>query len=412
MTSLKQIGLTLLTALVAAGAVAYWLKLQPGRTVASEPILQTNAPRVEKEIMVQTQEVVVVKNEFSWEQLESEDYKTYIARLRAIGCPEQTIRDIIISDLDKLLSPAVQAIYGRKADLNYWNSEEEELANNHDQREWTKREREIDRQKREIVKELMGVDLVRERLKQRGFEDYYERRLSFLPEEKRGDVRTILEKYDDEERAIRDKELEDGEALSDADRGRLQQLRTQREQELAATLSPEERQAYDLWLSPSANAVRYSMYGMDASEQEFLGVYQLRKGFDTQWNPEVIDWQNDQQVIAYQQAREELEGQIRQQLGDERYLDYKRGEDPDFHHLNAAVSRYKLDRTKAADAYEIKRAVVQTIANVRTDPNLSPAQVEETIKSVKGETEFMLRQTLGNGAYQYFQRRAQARWFE
>ncbi len=39
---------------------------------------------------------------FQWGQLESSDYRTYIANLRAIGCPEQTIRDIITADVDTL----------------------------------------------------------------------------------------------------------------------------------------------------------------------------------------------------------------------------------------------------------------------------------------------------------------------
>src|ERR1051325_7868593 len=45
---------------------------------------------------------VVATNDFRWTQLESEDYRAYIARLRSIGCPEQTIRDIVIADVDKL----------------------------------------------------------------------------------------------------------------------------------------------------------------------------------------------------------------------------------------------------------------------------------------------------------------------
>src|SRR5262245_45431219 len=38
---------------------------------------------------------------FHWSDLESTDYHQYIANLRAIGCPEQTIRDIIIADINK-----------------------------------------------------------------------------------------------------------------------------------------------------------------------------------------------------------------------------------------------------------------------------------------------------------------------
>jgi hypothetical protein len=37
---------------------------------------------------------------FHWSQIESADYRAYIASLRAIGCPEQTIRDIITADVD------------------------------------------------------------------------------------------------------------------------------------------------------------------------------------------------------------------------------------------------------------------------------------------------------------------------
>jgi hypothetical protein len=39
---------------------------------------------------------------FQWSQLESTDYHTYIANLRAIGCPKQTIQDIIVADVDSL----------------------------------------------------------------------------------------------------------------------------------------------------------------------------------------------------------------------------------------------------------------------------------------------------------------------
>jgi hypothetical protein len=39
---------------------------------------------------------------FRWSQLESKDYRVYIKNLRAIGCPGQTIRDIITADVDSL----------------------------------------------------------------------------------------------------------------------------------------------------------------------------------------------------------------------------------------------------------------------------------------------------------------------
>jgi len=39
---------------------------------------------------------------FCWSQVEASDYPTYIANLRGIGCPEQTVRDIITADVGSL----------------------------------------------------------------------------------------------------------------------------------------------------------------------------------------------------------------------------------------------------------------------------------------------------------------------
>src|SRR5437773_10781467 len=46
--------------------------------------------------------LLVRRQFFSWRDVESTDYPTYIANLRDIGCPEQTIRDIIIADVNAL----------------------------------------------------------------------------------------------------------------------------------------------------------------------------------------------------------------------------------------------------------------------------------------------------------------------
>src|SRR5436190_23936040 len=39
---------------------------------------------------------------FQWSQLESEDYRVYAANLRKLGCPEATVRDIVIADVNEL----------------------------------------------------------------------------------------------------------------------------------------------------------------------------------------------------------------------------------------------------------------------------------------------------------------------
>src|SRR4029077_16837798 len=51
--------------------------------------------------------VVIRRQFFSWTQVESPDYPPYIANLREIDCPEQTIRDIIIADVNALFAKRI-----------------------------------------------------------------------------------------------------------------------------------------------------------------------------------------------------------------------------------------------------------------------------------------------------------------
>src|SRR5438132_919174 len=59
---------------------------------------------------------------FSWREVESRDYPTYIANLRDIGCPEQTIRDIIIADVNALFAQK-RATEMVTAESQWWRSE-------------------------------------------------------------------------------------------------------------------------------------------------------------------------------------------------------------------------------------------------------------------------------------------------
>src|SRR5436190_6050472 len=66
--------------------------------------------------------VVVRRQNFTWDEIESADFPSYIAKLRAIGCPEATIRDIIVADVNQLFARrrATEVI---TAEQKWWRSE-------------------------------------------------------------------------------------------------------------------------------------------------------------------------------------------------------------------------------------------------------------------------------------------------
>jgi hypothetical protein len=394
------------------GILTYFVRTQMGGRVigtASDPAAA--ASRTTPIDSSQAPEkLIVVTNQLRWAQLESEDYKEYVARLRAIGCPEQTIRELIIADLDKLMAPELRSAYGRRDELKYWHSEEEEMAINIDRRELARKEREIEQRKRDIIRELVHGDLARERMKLSGQDDLNERRLAFLPEERRTQIRESIEKFNDAEAKIREKDLDDAESLSSADRAQLRELHRQREAELNSLLSPAEREQFDLWLSPTANSVRYALYGMNATEQEFVGIYRARKAFDDRWEKADVDLLDENAQRQREAERTQVEAAIQQSLGDSRYAEFKRGQDEDYHRLNALATRYKLPREKAIEAFGYKKVVADYRSQVRADPSLNPQQKSDALKAIGDETESAVRSLLGNKAYRYYLRTGQGAW--
>lgn len=337
--------------------------------------------------------------------METPDYRQYIARLRAIGCPEQTIRDLIIADLDKLYSARIRNLVPLRRQLNYWESEEAELANNHDARAWQRQEREIEREKAQVVKDLLGVDLAAERQRIRGQVDKYDRRLAFLPEGKRAELRAMIETWEEQEQAIREKAWDSGTVPAEEDRARLRTLRIEREQALSESLTPGQREMFDLWMSPTAEALRHDLYGMGATEQDFKSLYQLRKDFDATWPRDEIDTSDPSTLEAWGTALLDLETRVKEVLGEDRFAMYQRGQDSQFHELNSTASRFNLPREKAAEAYEYLRLSQMERDRVTQSGAFTPDQQAAILARIQSETDRALQELLGPGPFHYFQQR-------
>lgn len=54
-----------------------------------------------------------------WSEVESTDYRQYIANLRALGIPEQVVRDIIVTDVNQLYTKRAREIWQPRV-TEYW----------------------------------------------------------------------------------------------------------------------------------------------------------------------------------------------------------------------------------------------------------------------------------------------------
>jgi hypothetical protein len=130
---------------------------------------------------------------WQWRQLESEDYRTYINNLRSVGCPEQTVRDIVSADL-------FQGFEGRRAeiaaaryhDFEYWKAD----PNDSQARRVFESERHaLDSEMGNVFTKLLGKDVVPPSTSDEWRAAELTQELAFLPQDKRDQVKTVLLKY-------------------------------------------------------------------------------------------------------------------------------------------------------------------------------------------------------------------------
>lgn len=231
---------------------------------------------------------------FDWRQVESDDYKQYLANLRAIGCPEKTVKEIIQADVNDLFSTRMASVT-RTNQYRYWMREP--MARGVEQEQQL---RDLDTQKRQVLKTL-GVDESDfKELLQDAFRDSVtemDLQLDFLPAPKKQDVKDLLFAKAQRELA--------GETPEEA---------RETATKIQALLTPEEFREYELRCSDDAIALRGVLADLTPTELEFRSI------FDS--------WRRLKAISAgtpeYSSAQNANEAALRQLLGPERFDLYLR----------------------------------------------------------------------------------------
>jgi len=101
-------------------ALAAWFA-HAARLARRPPSHQSSAEKAD--LTHRTTDPIQLFRPIRWRDIESTEYQTYIANLRNIGCPEQTIRDIIVADVHSLYSPRFRALKQTRSAFEIWAKE-------------------------------------------------------------------------------------------------------------------------------------------------------------------------------------------------------------------------------------------------------------------------------------------------
>ena len=350
--------------------------------------------------------VVIQTNQFHWSSIESADYPEYVANLRSVGCPESTIRDIVLTDLMKYYAGRRGQAMTNGHEFKYWETDEKRKQTAAQEAAREKEFARLDREVAAVVRKLLGVNYEREINRYFVDTNADADRLRFLSDEKRDRILALQEKFEGLKERLSD--AAPGGSLSAMQRQQLQKLDEEQKQEVAGLLSPAEREQYELTTSALAGRLREELIGFNPSEAEFRQIFQALKGheekfaFEDATDPAVAQ-RNEADLKAAQ-----LE--IARVLGSNRYRDYQLAQSPDYRNFYKLARRHELPESTALAAYQIQQTAQQEKRRFLVLAGIPIEERARTLRAIRGETEKAVRDVLGMKAFQDYHRRAESQW--
>ena len=343
-------------------------------------------------------------SEFRWSQVESEDYPAYIANLRAIGAPEKTIRDIILADVEKSYQSRLEAARQTNSGQFWRTAEQREKL----QRESNRRERELSREKRALIKTLLGLDYDQAALEAWWDEQEFARVLSLLPESKPVEVIATVNRFGEQDNEIDDRA---GGILTPEDVALKKGFFHQMLAELGQKLTPSELEEVEL---RAIGAMSFLFGGAQPAELKLTGV-ELRELIRLKWQwasplDEEFEWPDQAFEQERRRGQETFAARARKLLGDDRFAGFLLEDDSEFKPIHEVAERQHLSNSAALQAYEIVKATTDEIARVRRDRALGAGQRRAQMQDIRQNAEQALRQTLGERALADYLEQDAARW--
>lgn len=376
-------------------AVAVWVGWrQPKpvvRPVVSRPPAVTNILRP-----VRTN-LVIQPRVLSWLDIESDDYPTYIRNLRAIGCPEPTIRDIIVADVNEtfaqrraheVVTPAQQ----------WWRSEADldvvETAIEAKDR--------LESERRDLLTRLLGPDWDTSggSIEVAGSNVTFDGPLlGNLSPTARHAVREIELRNRERQRAYLQGLRGENKAPDPAE---LARLRQQTRDELARVLNPAELEEFLLRYSSTAEGLRREFSGFEPTADEFRNVFRATDALDMELAK--LAGATD---AAGAKRREELEQRraevVREALPPERYSVYQLNQDPAFRRARDTAEDLGAEPETVLPLYTINRETELERQRVLNDRSLSPEEQSQLLAAIDQVRLDSLRKLLGEDRFRRLQ---------
>lgn len=334
--------------------------------------------------------VSYLTNRFDWRQVETNDLAQLAHRLRAVGCPEQTVCELVNARAWRALGQ----LEGRQSRLPFWSTgRQRELAGREaGRRDLAERERIL-----ASLEPALGRgafledpdwkhDLVEQALLRFLTGPVSEAALSRLQQ--------AMARAEAHQSLIR--ERADG-ILLDEEEAAVALAKQQFQTELRSVFSAAELEEFTarVGIVEFADEVCFEALDLSRAEIHQLGLLRGRYMIAN------LDGSLDAMQMETEQE-EAVKDELRRWLGESRYARLERASDHDFRRLFELGKEHQLPRSAAESAYELRQLTAREVAALRKDTSLPETERQQRITDVQARTQEAMLKILGASACQQY----------
>ena len=339
-----------------------------------------------------TERVEVAKPQLirlDWRQLEAEDYKTYIKNLREIGCPEETIRDIVIADLNKLYATKWKNIVRGPGKAKYWEPLDSSMASN--PKSLAARQS-LDVERRNLIRDLLGVegdDEVRKQEMSFSSLDNEDGLLDYMPEDQRKTAVGIKTWDRTEVHRIQELAASEHRQLTADENTEINRIKSEANSRMRAALGDDGYLQWSMRTSSTATQLRNRLVGFGPTEEEYVAIYAEQIGLkdglgDLKRAGDAANTPEQQQLLQSQ-----FEQSLQQKIGQQRYQEYLLTQDPMYAQVMHQAQEGQVPRDQALNYVQTYvqalREFNQGNQAIMRDPQLGAEQRAEALRSLRAK---------------------------
>jgi len=333
-----------------------------------------------------------------WGQLraEGDDARAFAAKLRKAGVPDRMARLLVGEMLHEEYLAKQRELVGTAALATFWKTAAAAA-----DREKQLQLRKLARDHEDLLTQLYGAgDMVAAN------RDRLVRLYGPLPDEKLERIDRIHADYGDMTDDIR---ARSGGLLLANDREMLALLDQECRKDVAAILTAEELERYDMLTSVTARTLRARLATFAPSETEFRALFRLQREFDERFAlPSGAA--DDGRQRERSTAESELESRIRAALGEGRYAEYRLQQEPSYRIAARIAERYGLPPKRAGDVHALSKSTQSKLQALRDDTKLTPAEAREALSKLGRETDERLVALLGGDGAELYRQTSCGAW--